>query len=85
MVHELPEGKGIPVCAFFGEALMKDGITRTINGDLPPDLRVSVTLREKSFDRGISPAAAACRPHPTNPWPKTERSCKLSKRWPKNL
>ncbi len=28
----------------FGEALMKDGITRTINGDLPPDLGVSVTL-----------------------------------------
>jgi GxxExxY protein len=28
----------------FGEALMKDGITRTINGNLPPDLRVSVTL-----------------------------------------
>ena len=28
----------------FGEALMKDGITRTINGDLAPDLRASVTL-----------------------------------------
>ncbi len=28
----------------LGEALMKDGITRTINGNLPPDLRVSVTL-----------------------------------------
>jgi GxxExxY protein len=28
----------------FGEALMKDGITRTINGDLLPDLGVSVTL-----------------------------------------
>jgi GxxExxY protein len=28
----------------FGEALMKDGITRTINGDLPLDLGVSVTL-----------------------------------------
>ncbi len=28
----------------FGEALMKDGITRTINGHLPPDLRVTVTL-----------------------------------------
>ena len=28
----------------FGEALMKDGITRTINGNIEPDLRVSVTL-----------------------------------------
>ena len=28
----------------LGEALMKDGITRTINGNLPPDLGVSVTL-----------------------------------------
>jgi hypothetical protein len=28
----------------FGEALMRDGITRTINGDLPPDLRAPVTL-----------------------------------------
>jgi GxxExxY protein len=28
----------------FGEALMKDGITRTIHGDLEPDLRAPVTL-----------------------------------------
>ena len=38
----------------FGEALMKDGITRTINGKLEPDLRASVPLREKI---GIEPVS----------------------------
>lgn len=40
----------------FGEALMRDGITRTINGSLEPaPLRPRAYLREEKSSEGISP------------------------------
>jgi len=39
----------------FGEALMRDGITRTINGSLDPTpLRLRASVREKSSEKGFS-------------------------------